>query len=165
MPANPSTYAEVEEEARDRIQALDGSVYNDGTWRESPHPITVIHSGTALSHLGFSVWIQSAFNTDEESDNYNDGYAYIECRLNVSFLYRLRPGKQTDDARAATNAAIDVTRALMAQPDAQKGCIEIRLVEGLRQALSLDGMYLLITQEYTASFDLRLDPTPTSNPP
>ncbi len=169
MPATPATYAEVEEEFVERILGLDASAYKQGgskpKWRESSTPLTVLQDASSLAHLLVSVWIQSAPNTDLESDAYEDGFVWVECRMKVAFTYRLRASKQTKDARTATNAAIDVTRVVMAQPDANRGCTLVRLVDGLQPSISLDGEYTLIVQDYTVAFDLRLDPTPTTSPP
>ncbi len=169
MPATPVTYAEVEEEFVERILGLDASAYKQGgskpKWRESSVPLSVLQDPSSLAHLLFSVWIQSAPNTDLESDSYEDGFVWLECRLKIAILYRLRPSEQTQDARSATNAGLDVTRVVMAQPDANKGCTLVRLVDGLQPSISLDGEYTLIVQDYTVAFDLRLDPTPTTSPP
>lgn len=169
MPANPATYAEIELEGKRRLELLDASAYKQGRsapkWRESSVPITVLQDPSSLAHLGFSVWIQSAPNSNLESDAYVDGFVYINARLKVAFTYRLRASKQTLDARTATDAAIDATRAIMGPWDENIGCAVIDLVDGLQQSVSLDGEYLLIVQDYTASFDLRLDPNPSTSPP
>ncbi len=169
MPATPATFREIEEEARDRILALDASAFKQGgsapKWKESSTPITVLQDPSSLAHLLFSVWIQSAINTDLESDLIEDGQMWVETRLNVLFAYRMRGRTQTEDARSATDAAIDIVRALMSTWDQNKGCALIRAVDVLQQSISVDGEYIVILQNYTAAFDLRLDPTPSTSPP
>ena len=169
MPATPATFAEVEIECVERIEDLDASPYKQGRtspkWHESSTPITVLQDPSSLAHLAFSVWIQSAPNSDLERDSYVDGFLWIETRLKVAYTYRLRASRQTEDARTGTAAAIDVIRALMRPWDENKGCALVRLVDGLQPSVSLDGEYLLIVQDYTIAFDLRLDPTPSSTIP
>lgn len=169
MPATPATFREIEEEARDRILALDASAFKQGgsapKWRESSTPITVLQDPSSLAHLLFSVWIQAAINTDMESDLIEDGFMWVETRLNVLFAYRMRGSMKTEDARSASDAAIDIIRALMGRWDDNKGCALVRAVDVLQPSVSVDGEYYIIGQNYTAAFDLRLDPTPTTSPP
>jgi hypothetical protein len=154
----PQTYRQVEEAAVARIEALDGSPYQPGPthgarWKESETPLSVIADPSTLAHLSFNAWVQSAPNTRLERDLEDDGTVYVGARLVVAFAYRLRPHSQTADARKATDAAIDVTRALLAEwPE-----VIIALVDGLQPSLSLDGEWLLVTQSYTVWFDLSLE--------
>lgn len=161
MEAMPLSFAEVEEHFVGRIERIDASAHAQGrsaaAWHESDTPLSILADPSSRAHLAFSVWIDRARNTDLESDAEVDGYVYIEAAVRVAFTYRLRARQQTKDARASTRAAHDLIRALMApwgEADGAGGCALVRLVDGLQPALSLDGEYALVTQDYTAAFDL-----------
>jgi hypothetical protein len=169
MPANPATYREIEEEIVRRISALDGARHAQGDrgarWHESEIPLSVIGDPSSLGHLAFSAWIQSAPDTRLERSNEEDGYAYIGARLMVAFAFRLRPKRQTADARLATDAALEVTRTVLAPWNPNIGDASVALVDGLQPSLSLDGEWALVQQAYLVWFDLRLDPEPSVEVP
>lgn len=159
--ALPLSFAEVEEHFARRIASIDASAHAQGNaparWHESESPLSVLSDPSSRAHLAFSVWVDRARNTDLESDSEVDGYVFIEAAVRVAFTYRLRPKQQTKDARMATKAAHDIIRAVMApwgEADGVAGSALVRLVDGLQPALSLDGEYSLISQDYTAAFDL-----------
>ncbi len=167
--SQPSTFRKVEESLVKRIAALNAEAYTTGQvpaeWHESKTPLTVISDSSALGHLSFNVWVQSAPNTDDASDmtfqaDEVDNFAEIDARVVVAFAYKLRPGAQTEEARTATDAAVDVIRAVMAAwtaaDETEFGTITFRLVDGLQPAITLDAGWQLITQDYIASFDLDL---------
>lgn len=164
-----TTFRLVEESLVARILALNASPYTHGRarakWHESKVPLTVISDPSSLGHLSFNVWIQSAPNDDEsrgavwrEDDVDND--VRLSARVRVAFAYQLRAGKQTADARVAGDAAIDVIRAVMAAwtaaTVAEYGVVNLRLLDGLQTALTVDAHWLLINQDYTASFNVNL---------
>lgn len=171
MAYGPSTFRKVEELLVKRIAALDASAYTNGqtpaTWTESKTPLTVIADSSALGHLNFNVWTQNAPNTnDADSVTYKidplENQAEVDTRVVVAFAYRLRSGLQTEDTRRATDAALDVVRAVMAawtaDDEDEAGSVTIRLVDALQVALSIDGHWMLVTQDYIASFDIDLLP-------
>lgn len=168
MPAQPATFREIEEEVVSRITAIGASQYSgDGEpalWHESEAPLQVAQESTALQHLAFNAWIQSAPNSDLERDSEIDGYMWVEAALIVLFVYELPPGAQTAEARIATDAAIDVLRVLMAPWDANKGCANVRCVNALQPSLTADGGWLQVRQDYTIGFDLLLDASLTTDP-
>lgn len=172
MPYAASTFRQVEERLVERISALDASEFTIGTvpakWRESKTPLSVIADSSALGHLAFNVWTQNAPNTnDADSLTWKqddlENQVEVDTRLVVAFAYNLRSGHQTEDTRRATDAAIDVVRAVMAAWDAEDedaaGSVTIRLVDALQVALSIDGHWMLVTQDYIASFDIDLLPS------
>lgn len=169
----PSTFENVELAFVARIAALDASAYTLGRraaarWHESKTPLTVVADPSSLGHLSFGVWIQSAPNTGDgrgttwvQDDIAND--VEIDARVRVAFAFELRATKQVPDARIATRAALDVIRALMAPWSALDettwGTVTVRLIDGLQTGISLDGHWLLVTQDFVASFDLDLLPS------
>lgn len=169
MPAQPLTYADVEETIAEQIEALDASAYTQGStpaaWHEASAPLSVLVDPSSLGHLNFSVWISSAPNSDLERDAEIDGYVWVTARVRVAFTFRLRPRQQTADGRQAIRAAHDVVRALMGPWPSGDGCALVQYVDGLQQALSLDGEYLLITQDYAVSFDLDIATNRITDPP
>jgi len=91
-----------------------------------------------------------------------DNGARLTCRVRVAFAFKLRATTQTKDARIATDAAVDVVRAVMAEWDAETaavyGVVNVRLVDALQVSMTPDASWLLVSQDYLASFDLNLRP-------
>ena len=178
--SRPSTFSNVERAIVARIAALDGSPYTHGkppaVWHESDTPLSVISDPSSLGHLSFGVWIQAAPNTyDARSATFQDAgwlgdpdgvdpdnLAEIDARVRVAFCFEIRNPNGTADARQATDAALDVVRGLMAPwsaaDEAEWGTVTVRLVDGLQTSVSLDGHWLLIQQDYIATFDIDLLP-------
>ena len=162
----------VEESLVARLAALDASAYTLGRrarakWHESRTPLTVISDPSSLGHLAFNVWIQNAPNDDESRGmvwdaGSVDNDARLTCRVRVAFAFKLRATTQTKDARIATDAAVDVVRAVMAEWDAETaavyGVVNVRLVDALQVSMTPDASWLLVSQDYLASFDLNLRP-------
>ena len=167
-----TTFRAVEESLVARIAALDSFAYTLGRrarakWHESRTPLTVISDPSSLGHLAYNVWIQNAPNDEEARGMVWDAGSVdndvrLSARVRVAFAFKLRAASQTKDARIATDAAADVVRAVMAEWDAETaaefGVVNMRLVDGLQTSLSLDAHWLLISQDYLASFDLNLRP-------
>lgn len=153
-----TTYREVEEALVAQIQALDPSAHQQGgsadVWHESRVPLSIVDDPSNLGHLAFNVWIEAAPNSGLHRDAELAGEIYVVAGLVVAFAYRLRAGNQVADARAATDAAHDVVRALMA-PDAA-GSADVAYVDGLQPAMADDGEWLFVTQTYEVRFDLDL---------
>ncbi|MEM6927704.1 MAG: hypothetical protein AAF602_12295 [Myxococcota bacterium] len=154
----PTTYREIEESLVAQIAALDASAHAQGgsaAWRESRVPLSVVMDPSSLSHLLFNVWVQRAPVSPLGSRQGEiAGEVYLRATLVVAFSYRLRATNQVADARAATDAAVDVTRAVMASGAA--GDALVVFVDGLNPALALDGEWQLVTQTYEVHFDLAL---------
>lgn len=156
MPIVTRTFADIEEEAKDLIEALDASAHSQGKtatkWHETSIPFTVMQDASSLGHLLFEVWIQDAPNSGLSRGGESfEQEVTIAARLKVQFTYRLRGTQQKRDARQATVAAHDIVRALM-QP--WTACVDLLLVNAMTVSLTLDGEWLLIQQDYIAQFAL-----------
>lgn len=151
-----TTYRAIEEALVARIAALDATPYAQGgtaQWRESQVPLSVIQDPSSLAHLAFNVWIQNAASGLSRQGELDE--VYVTARLVAAFSFRLRPGNQVADARIATDAAVDLTQAVLA-PSAAGPSAVVSFVDGLQPALSIDGEWLLVTQTYEVRFDLAL---------
>lgn len=164
-----TTFKAVEEAMVARIVALDASAFTHGgvpaCWHESKSPLSVMVDASTIAHLSFNVWIQSAPNTNDNrgmtwQDNDVDNDVEIDALMKVAFAFELRSFDQVSDTRDASDAAIDVIRALMAEWTADdqvaSGAVLLRLLNGYQTGMTLDGQWMLVTQDYIASFDLDL---------
>lgn len=154
------TFEDVELEAVGLIEALDASAHSQGkkaaAWRETSVPFSVQQDAANLGHLLFEVWIQDSPNSDlSRAGEINEQAATIAARLRVQFTYKIRGAHQIADRRSATNAAHDVVRALMAPWDYDaNGCVDLLLINAMSVSLTLDGTWILVSQDYIVEFDL-----------
>lgn len=164
-----SDFELVERFFSSRIASVSGAPYALGSigtkWKPASIPLSTVEDATSLGHMLFNVWIESAPNTllnRGRAAIEPDGTVWIDARVLVQFTYRLRPLSQIEDQRRAGHAAAAVIRAIMGAQTADEvdayGCVNVQLSEGLRPALTPDGEWLLISQEYTAAFDLLVLP-------
>ncbi len=169
---DPGTIREVEEVLVRRILNLDASRYSftpGGTgaeWHEATVALSAIEETAALSHLAFNVWVEDGRNTGNERGANRNGYLWIAADVRVAFVYELRPTEQVEDLRRASDASIDIVRALMADWPADEPCINMDIPGSFyRPSLTLDGGWAVVNMAFSAEFDLRLDPSPTTTPP
>lgn len=170
---DPGTIAEVEQVLVERILSLDASAYTHpyGTpaeWHQSTIAFDAAQENNALSHLAFDLHVEAARNAANERGAVTNGYLWVSCDVVVAFVFQLRPSEQIHDARRASDAAVDVVRALMTDWSAQDPCVQVDIPPGeewYRTAATPDGGWALVIQRFSASFELRLDPTPTTVPP
>lgn len=158
------TPRQVEEALAARIAALDASAHDQApmvaTWTASEVPLAVLGGPSSLRHLMFSVWLDSAPNSGQLYSHIDRaGLSDVELRatVRVVYTYQLRPAQQQADMRSAWDAALDVARALMGVWTESEP-VTIDLVNLGRPALTRDGEYLLMTQEYTAQFCTPMSP-------
>jgi hypothetical protein len=170
---DPTTPADVERLFVQRILDLDASAYRyprapPPRWNESNVALTVTENASEFAHLAFNVWTERGLNSGDESGDLTDGYLWVDARLVVAFIFRLRPKSQVEDARLTSDAAIDVLRALLAEWPADQPCIQVQVPPGgtwYQPALTRDGEWAVVTMQFLASFELRLDPSPDTVPP
>ena len=109
------TIAELEAEMASRIAALDATAWanlpNDA-WRESRTPLTAVEDTTAISHLAFSVSVESA-PVLEDGQGGSGQTLTILAEFVVIFVYKIGETTQIDAYRNASRAASDVLRALL----------------------------------------------------
>ncbi|NQY04564.1 MAG: hypothetical protein HRT76_15100 [Halieaceae bacterium] len=161
-----SDFELVERFFASRVGATDptsfGTGANPARWRESDVPLTSRMAPAAVSHLLFDVWIADAPNSlaarGRDTVDELDGTVWIIARIVVNYLYRLSPTKQKASKALAMRSARDVARSVLkaqtADEDTAYGCINVQLINGLRPTLETSGEWLMIAQEFTASFDL-----------
>ena len=165
MPAPETrTFKDVEEEAASLILSLNDinvSRHSQGRaarWHETEVPFTVLQGPSSLAHLLFEVWIQDAPNADLSRGAEVGGdeeQVTISARMKVQVAYRLRNGRQKEDARLATEAARDIVRVLMQPWDYDTtGCVDLLLINAMSVQLTIDGEYVVFAQDYIVEFDL-----------
>jgi hypothetical protein len=111
------TIGEIEGVVAERIAALDGTAFNltglpAAVWRESRTPLSAISEPSALSHLLFSVSVESAPATEDGNDR--DDYVCATLNLLVAFSFRIVATDQINNYRDASKAALDISRAVLA---------------------------------------------------
>ncbi len=169
---DPATLREVEEAFVRRILQLDASPYSyvpggpGADWHEATVPLSVVDETAALSHLAFNVWTELGGNTGNERGAARNGYLWVRSDVRVAFVYLIRPTEQVEDLRRASDAAIDIVRVLMEGWPADEPCVNVDVPGSFYQpSLTTDGGWAVIAMEFSAEFDLRLDPSPTATPP
>lgn len=110
------TVAQLEAAYATVIEAVDASAHDQlgqgESWHESTEPLTATEDGAPLSHLAFSVVVESG-------DVYADGEAgfsgevTVNADLRVVFTYRIRAGAKLTDQRSASDAARDIVKAIL----------------------------------------------------
>jgi hypothetical protein len=170
---DPATLKEMEQALVRRILALDGSPYThlhgiDADWHEATVALSVVDEAASLSHLAFNVWTESARNTGGERGAIRNGYLWVDADVRVAFVFQLRGPEQVEDARTASDAAIDILRVLMTDWPAEEPCVNVDIPPGgewFRTALTADGEWAAVTMQFSALLEVRLDQTPTTVPP
>lgn len=168
--ANESTLKKVEAFFLARIVALDSSKYTrekrNDAWRQSEIILSVVESSNALGHLAVDVNAIAAPNTflARGRDSVDvDGTVWIDARMSVEFCYNLGSDRQQADKSLAQDAAVDIAQAMLREQNDTEisafGCINIHLIDLFRQpVLTPDGEWLVVSQDYTAAFDLLVRP-------
>lgn len=159
----------VEEYFAYRLALLSGAAFSFGTktavWHESQIPLTAIEEGAGLQHLAFNAWIDSAPNNARmarSAESGTDAQSWIQCAVTVAFAYQLRMARQIADSRLAMKAAALAARGLLSfQTTAETttyGEINITPVNIYIPAMDDGSEWLLVTQQYTAAFEMTLTP-------
>lgn len=162
---DPTDFEKVEDWFASRIDTVSGDPYAKGAgtkFKLSKIPLTTIQDASSIAHLLYNVWIPTApnsgLNRGRDTTNTTDGTVWIEASVIVQFTFKLNAAKQIKGQRRAGHASVAVMQAIMAQQTATEktayGCIVVDLVDAMRIALTADGHYVLIEQEYTAGFDV-----------
>lgn len=170
---DPATPAEIERVLVQRIEDLDGSAYRYNRaapprWKQSKVALAVVSDASELHHLAFNIWTERVLNTGDESGAIRNGYLWAVADVRVAFVFRIRPPKQVEDARLASDAALDIVRTFMTDWGAGHPCVNVDIPPGgeiFSTALTTDGEWVQVSLAFLARFELRLDPTPTSTPP
>lgn len=164
MGLNTITIAELERELVSRIEALDGSAFQQGadgpgarlgTWRESRIPLSVLGEAQAIGHLAFNVFVENARNSALERDRSPDGAIKLVSDVAILFAYHVRPTRdlQIPDQRSASDAAIDLARAVLALP---QNLFQTQPVSLWRPSITPDGEWMLVRLDFLAIHDLAL---------
>lgn len=169
MPAPTTrTVEDVELEAVGLIKAIDCSAFSQGKkkaarFRETSIPFTVLQDPSNLGHLLFEVWIQDQPNSDlSRGAEYgsDEREVTVAARMKVAFTYKLRGSQQKKDARQAMNAAHEIVRALMGPWDYDtNGGVCVLLINSGTVSLTVDGEWLLVSQDYIVEFELDIAPS------
>lgn len=150
------TIREIELGAVARISALDGSAFDQGAtkgvWTEATIPLAVEDESHPLGHLAYNVWVESARNLGLERDGAHT-FARMASDVVVFFTFHIRPTQQIEDARLASDAALQVISTLMALP---QNLSVFQLVNAFRPALAPDGEWMLVRLDFIALHDLPL---------
>ncbi len=157
MVQHISTIADVEVAAVARIEAMDGSRYNQGSrtkgvWKEAENALIVDGEAHSRGHLAFNVFCESGRNTGRQRDRHDDTVR-TRSDMVVLFMFHLRPTAQISDAREATRAARDVVAALLALP---QNLVEFDVVNSWRPSVVAGQEWLLVRMDFSADFDLSL---------
>ena len=156
-----TTIRQLEEALVARIAALDGSPYNQdariGQWREAQIPLSVQSASQAAGHLTFNVFAEAARNSTLERDTSPGGFVKLITDVAVIFAYHIRPApdRQLADQRAASDAALDVARAVLALPQAAFQTLPVTL---WRPSVTDNGEWMLIRLDFLAIHDVSLQP-------
>jgi hypothetical protein len=163
VPLESVTIAELERDLVARVEALDGSAYTQGTgagarvgeWRESRIPLSALGEAQSIGHLAFNVFCENARNGTLERDRAPDGAIKVVSDVAVLFGFHIRPtrDRQIPDQRAASDAAIDLARALLALPQNR---YQLQPVSLWRPALDPSGEWMLVRLDFLAIHDLAL---------
>lgn len=152
--------AELERELVRRILALDGSAYDQGArkgeWREASVPLSVVQEPQSIGHLTFNVFAEAARNATLERDVAPGGFVKLATDVAVLFAYHVRPasdGTQLEDQRAASDAARDVARAVLALPQNLFVSLPVAL---WRPSVTTDGEWMLVRLDFLCVHDLAL---------
>lgn len=157
------TLSDLERDLVARIEALDGSEYTQGTgagarvgtWRESRIPLSVLSEAQSIGHLAFNVFVENGRNSTRDRDRAPDGAIKLVSDVAVLFAYHIRPAQdfQIPDQRSASNAAIDLARAVMAMPADR---FQMQLVSLFRPGVSPDGEWMIVRCDFTAIHEVDL---------
>lgn len=154
------TIAELEQLLVARISALDGSAYDQGPrvgqWREASVPLSVVSEPQAIGHLTFNVFAEAARNSTQERDRGRGGFVKLITDVAILFAYHIRPaadGTQIADQRAASDAALDLARAVLAMP---QNVVQVQPVALWRPSMTTDGEWMLVRLDFLAIHDVEL---------
>lgn len=155
VPASPpATLEEVEEILSARIAALDATPYRqagDEIWQETDLPLVeLVADSTLEAHLAYSVSVESTPVVDD--GNASEGYVYVQARVVIVYLYRLRSdGQRTDTREGAIPAARDIMGAVMA-PDPLWGRA---MPIDIYQPQAMEGEFLPVRLLFDLALDIR----------
>lgn len=149
--SGPTTIAEVEAAAADKIAALDATAHRLAsggvvTWREADIPLTASDGSALESHLLFSVTIEDGPATGATGA----GSVQVAGEMLVAFLYKVPAGGRLAATRKASDAARDVVRALLA-PWSDGPAVD---VINAYTPLALSGDFLRVEVRFSCVFDL-----------
>lgn len=154
-----TTIADLERELVARIAALDGSAFKQGArvgqWREAQIPLSVVQENQAIGHLSYNVFVEAGRNSTIDRDRAFDGWIKLISDVAVLFAYHVRPAPdvQLADQRAGSDAALQVARALLANPQSQFQLLPVTL---WRPSMSGDGEWMLVRLDFTAIHEISL---------
>lgn len=160
MAQDTVTIAELERLLVARIEALDGSAYDQGArvgqWREASVPLSVVSEPQSIGHLTFNVFAEAGRNSTQDRDRGRGGFVKLITDVAVLFAYHVRPasdGTQLEDQRSASDAALDLARALLAMP---QNVVQLQPVTLWRPSVTTDGEWMLCRLDFLALHDLEL---------
>jgi hypothetical protein len=160
MPlASTVTFEDVEVELVRRITALDATAYTQGnrvaTWHEALVPLSVLSEAQSIGHMAFNVFVESGRNSTDARDRAPDGAIKLISDIAVLFAFHIRgaPTEQIPDQRRASNAAIDLARAVLAMPQAD---FQTHPVSLWRPQVSPDGEWMVVRLDFLAIHEIAL---------
>ena len=136
-----------------RIVALDATPYRhkgDEVWDETDLPLSALVADSTLeAHLAFSVSVEDAPVRDD--GNASEGFVFVQARVEVVFLYRLRSDDQRLDTReGAIRAARDIMGAIMAPSDVWGRALPITIY----QPQAMEGEFLPVRLVFDFAVDV-----------
>lgn len=158
-----TTIGDLERELVARIQALDGSAFTQGDgpgarvgrWRESQIPLSVLGEAQSVGHLAFNVFCENARNSTLERDRAPDGAIKVISDVAIVFAYHIRPAPtlQISDQRSASDAALQLARAVLAMPQDR---FQLQPVSLWRPGVTDDGEWMFVRLDFLALHDVEL---------
>jgi len=158
-----ATVAEIEQALVARIEALDGSAWTQGagagarlgTWRESRIPLSVLSEAQSVGHLAFNVFVENARNSTLERGRAPDGAIKVLSDVAILFSFHVRPAPdlQIPDQRAASDAALQLARAVLALPQDR---FQLHPVSLWRPGVTDDGEWMFVRLDFLALHDVEL---------
>lgn len=130
-------------------QSVGSSQARDLAFRESENPLVINDETRVLSHLRYWVLIHDAPVVGDRQAPGTDAKVISSCT--VSFLYRIRPGKQKTDQRLASRAAIAIIREVKALPQSEWVA---QLVNGWLPQVDEDAAWLLVDMTFLIHYDM-----------
>lgn len=119
------------------ITEIDATAYQQSTtapeeWRENEQVFPLDGDADSYDgHLRFSVLWEEAPNTGSLRDDHG-GEIELDTLLVVIFAYNIRAGKQRDDLKLASDAALDVMRTVNHQSAWGNDQVHVQVVEAAR---------------------------------
>jgi hypothetical protein len=152
---------EIEEQVAARVAGVDAAPFAQGLagalFIEAEAPLVPQGEARPLGHLRYQVLADNAIVTDDRQAPGTD--AKTLSTVIVSYLYRIRPGKdptsslpyQRLDQRLAARAAAAVVRAVKAFPQHEWSA---QVLNAWAPTISADGEWLLVALTFSILYDL-----------